>query len=1047
MKTHRTARTISNPFILLFVILCVVSSVVFVSIFRVGAQTEETKPKREINLSKSLPNFDIRVNSKNIADNELSHFREEARVTASDIAEVRDEFIRSEIALRESVPALKVEYNVDLQIPEVISPDISRSGSGRLTTGSELNRIEVLRDFGKRNRGLFGITEDQFERLEVANDYINPSGNMAFAQLDQQIDGIRVFRGEIKAGFTSDGKIIRIINNLAPGVDYQNVSKEFGDPLDAVRSAADNINYKLQTPDVTKNKEKSTEKKIVFGEGDWATIAEKIYFPTEIGVVRSAWLVLIWHPANSYYVAVDGSTGLILWRKSITEFQTQSAVFDVYSSSQAWIGSADSPAPLTPGPIDPATGTQGALINRTLLTAVGNEAPNPGQNNLGWITDDTNTTDGNNVEAGIDRDGINGVDAPQPGDGVCPGAGCRSFTSTWNPPPGNPPPGDAPLNPQSQRGAVVQYFYLLNRFHDVFYDLGFNEAAGNFQHDNFGRGGLGGDRLSAEAQDSSGTNGANASFAGDGIRGLIQMFIWTGAEPDRDGAADSQTVVHEATHGVSIRLHGNGIGLSSNMSRAMGEGWSDFYAQAMLSESSDPADGVYAMTSYISYLTLGSTYDANYYYGIRRFPLALISFTGGPLQRPHNPLTFGNLNAGNCSSFISAFPAGPASSPTCDSIHNGGTIWSAALWEVRGRMIARHGWQEGTRRTLQIVTDGMKISPLNPTFIQSRDAIIAAASTLSNSVTATDVADVREGFRRRGMGHSASVQNASPAVVTEAFDLPNVRRSDFDGDGRTDISTFRPSEGNWYILGSNSGFFAVNWGLAGDVLATGDYDGDGKADIAVFRASDVSGANDWWILNSNGFTLSGASWGSTGDIPVVSDYDGDGKDDIAVWRPSNAVVYALRSGGGVMFSGIGTSGDTPLAGDFDGDGTADPSTFNDGVWRSNLSAGGTPVIIFGTAGDLPAAGDFDGDGKTDRAVFRPLNGTWYIRNSSSGLQTSLQFGTSGDIPVPGDYDGDGKEDAAIYRNGQWWINGSTSGVNVFSFGLPNDIPVVRYANP
>jgi hypothetical protein len=64
------------------------------------------------------------------------------------------------------------------------------------------------------------------------------------------------------------------------------------------------------------------------------------------------------------------------------------------------------------------------------------------------------------------------------------------------------------------------------------------------------------------------------------------------------------------------------------------------------------------------------------------------------------------------------------------------------------------------------VTDGMKLAPLNPTFLQERDAIIAAATAYS----AEDAADVREGFRRRGMGFSASIQSTSPAAVTEAFD-------------------------------------------------------------------------------------------------------------------------------------------------------------------------------------------------------------------------------------------------------------------------------------
>ena len=85
-------------------------------------------------------------------------------------------------------------------------------------------------------------------------------------------------------------------------------------------------------------------------------------------------------------------------------------------------------------------------------------------------------------------------------------------------------------------------------------------------------------------------------------------------------------------------------------------------------------------------------------------------------------------------------------------------------------MIARLGFTAGTERVLQVVTDGMKLSPTGPTFLQARDAIISAAETFSTA----DRDDVREGFRRRGMGFSASIQNtgsgANNTAVTEAFD-------------------------------------------------------------------------------------------------------------------------------------------------------------------------------------------------------------------------------------------------------------------------------------
>lgn len=722
---------------------------------------------------RGFENYDIRTAKNDAAVENLMNFRNSSGTTAFAAADARDGMVRAERALRERVPGLKVKYGTELRTPEVISPDVWKANVESLSGATGRSRAETLRSFVKDNNGLLGLTDAETDSLVVSSDYMNPSGNMGFAHLEQKVNGIPVFQGAVKAGFRKDGSLFRVINNLAPGLESSNISDDFGDPSDAVRSAAGYIDYKLQTTDVALNSVASDELKVVFGEGDWATTAEKMYFPIAYGAARPAWRVLIWEPVNAYYVIVDAETGTMLWRKNITEDQSETATYEIYGNPNAFIDSAESPAPLTPGPLNPADATQGAMLARSLRTLVGNETPNWGMNNLGWMTDGTNLTDGNAVEAGIDRDGTNGVDAAQPGDGACPGAGCRVFTSTWNPPPGNPAPGDSPLTAQAQRGAVIQMFYVMNLYHDVLYSLGFNEQAFNFQNDNFGRGGAGNDRVSAEGQDSSGSNNANFSTPADGGRGRMQMYLWTGPNPDYDGTTDVDVIIHEVTHGTSNRLHGNGSGLSSNMSRGMGEGWGDWYGHTLLAEPSDPINGIYTTGGYATYLGAGGT-TANFYYGIRRFPKAVIAFTGGPNSRPHNPLTFADLNAG-CDLSDGAFPRGPFGSSTCDQVHAAGEVWSSALWEVRALMVSRLGFSAGTRRVLQVVTDGMKLAPIGPTFLEERDAIIAAASAASASPqTSEDVQDVWEGFRRRGMGFSASIQSPSPAQVTEAFDLPNV---------------------------------------------------------------------------------------------------------------------------------------------------------------------------------------------------------------------------------------------------------------------------------
>ncbi len=284
--------------------------------------------------------------------------------------------------------------------------------------------------------------------------------------------------------------------------------------------------------------------------------------------------------------------------------------------------------------------------------------------------------------------------------------------------------------------------------------------------------------------------------------------------------------------------------------------------------------------------------------------------------------------------------------------------------------------------------------------------------------------------------------------------VPFEARADFDGDGRTDFSVFRPSEGNWYLERSTNGFEIINWGQPGDTIIPGDYDGDGRADPAVFRPNDDKTTTDFYILNTKGFIIKGYSWGLVGDIPLAGDYDGDGKTDIAVWRPSTGVWYIHRSSdASVTVEPFGQTGDIPLVMDFNGDGTDQLAVFrpNESRWYiarpTGVPAQNFDAVPFGQTGDLLVPADYDGDAKDDIAVFRPSNGTWYIRQTANGSVNYIPFGTAGDIPVPGDYDGDGRDDQAVYRNGTWYLRQSTNGFAAFQFGLATDEPVPAAYTP
>ena len=266
--------------------------------------------------------------------------------------------------------------------------------------------------------------------------------------------------------------------------------------------------------------------------------------------------------------------------------------------------------------------------------------------------------------------------------------------------------------------------------------------------------------------------------------------------------------------------------------------------------------------------------------------------------------------------------------------------------------------------------------------------------------------------------------------------------SDFDGDGRTDLSVYTPNSGLWQIeSSSNSSFRATNFGLSEDKLVTGDYDGDGKSDIAIWRPT----TGVWWILGSSG-GLQTTSFGLSTDIPVPADYDSDGKIDIAVWRPSTGIWYILQSTLGFKAFSWGLSEDKPVVGDFEGDGKADITVYrpSTGVWYIMQSSSSLlKAAAFGLASDEPLSADFDGDGKNDFAVYRPSEGNWYVLNSSNNQVVINKFGLAEDLPIPADYDGDGKGDIAVFRPSQniWYrLNSSNGAFSARVFGQGGDKP-------
>jgi hypothetical protein len=329
-----------------------------------------------------------------------------------------------------------------------------------------------------------------------------------------------------------------------------------------------------------------------------------------------------------------------------------------------------------------------------------------------------------------------------------------------------------------------------------------------------------------------------------------------------------------------------------------------------------------------------------------------------------------------------------------------------------------------------------QILDMNPATQSLDDAALIIGQTFT---------DIESGIKITVLGKGNTTPESLDIKVEFNFSVVKGAPFDFDGDNKSDIGVFRPSDAVWYLNNSSQGFSAARFGLETDVIAPAKFDGDRRTDIAVYRDG------IWYLQNSSGGNLT-IRFGLPGDIPVAADYDGDGYAELAVYRPSNGTWYfwnwVFQRFSAVQF---GAAEDKPVAADYDGDGKTDVAVFrpSEGNWYLLRSEAGFAVAHFGVSTDKPVAADYDGDGRADIAVYRPAEGNWYLLQSTNGVGIA-HWGIPIDIPVTGDYDGDGKSDLAVFRpaDGNWYLlNSSNSSFTFTHFGLNGDSPVSAGFNP
>ena len=338
--------------------------------------------------------------------------------------------------------------------------------------------------------------------------------------------------------------------------------------------------------------------------------------------------------------------------------------------------------------------------------------------------------DGNNVHAYFDRFDTNTPPSPEPS---CGASKICDF------------PLALTIHPHHYTSAAIaNLFYWNNLIHDIQYQYGFDEVGGNFQQNTLGNGGAGFDAVRAEGQDGGGLNNANMATPPDGIAPRMQMYLWSGS-PLLDGDLDNGIIVHEYTHGISIRQVGGPSNSGClNNNQQPGEGYSDWHTLVYTAEVGDQGDDVRGIGTYaIGEPTTGT--------GIRELPYST--------DQTVNNWTYASM-------------AG-MSIP-----HGVGSIWAQGMWEVYWALVDQYGFDpnlydalggSGNQRALLYQNEGFKNTACSPTFTDARDGILQAAA---DNFGGADVCLLWEAFAAYGLGFDAVSGGSNSTTPTNGFQVP-----------------------------------------------------------------------------------------------------------------------------------------------------------------------------------------------------------------------------------------------------------------------------------
>lgn len=642
----------------------------------------------------------------------------DARLDLAPAAQQR--FIRPQLQTSQVLNADIEELSIE---PDTVAGGVrSLSNQGGFLSGPAAGdpRALALR-FIRENLAALGLNAADLDGYMVTDVVKSNVSGATRIYLQQRYRTIPVYNAQLQINVNRDGRIISVNNAFMPGLAEAVTTLQPRIGLanavgEAMRFAGTPLANAPRLLSAGSGAQQLTRVANA-GISRSAISGKLMLLPIAPGEARLVWNFQI-EPLNggSYWdLNVDAENGKV-WTR-----------FDWVTGDQYRVYPRPVESPNHTSPLPPSDG-------RVLVTNPANATASP----FGWH--DTNgasgaeftTTQGNNVDAHTDTNADNAADAnSRPS-----GGSALNF--------------DFPLNlnqaPSTYRpAAVTNLFYWNNLVHDVQYQYGFDEAAGNFQVNNYGRGGLGNDAVRAQAQDGSGTNNARIFVGPDGSAPRMEMFLWTAPNPDRDGDLDAGIVIHEYGHGISNRLIGGPSTASclSNRQQA-GEGLSDWWTLAYTAEPGDSGADPRGIGTY-----------------------ALGQAPSGPGIRTQRYSTNPSVNTWTYASINGmAIP------------HGVGSVWAQAAWEVYWKLVDKWGFSTnlydalgsaGNQRMMLYVNEGLKNAACNPTFTQLRDGIIQAAV---DNHGGEDVCPMWEAFAAFGLGTNAVSGGASSTSPTNGFNVP-----------------------------------------------------------------------------------------------------------------------------------------------------------------------------------------------------------------------------------------------------------------------------------